>query len=52
LLSALWREVSASTFTTNDSSNEIDTKERNESSILCASTLAPSESRTHHVAVA
>jgi len=51
-LSALWREVSAGTFTTNDGSNEIDTKGRNGGSILCASTLAPGESRTHRVAVA
>ena len=51
-LSALWREVSTGTFTANGGSNAIDTKGRNGGSILCASALAPGESRTHRVAVA
>jgi uncharacterized protein (DUF608 family) len=50
-LSALWREVSAGTFTANDGSNAIDTKGRNGGSILFAGALAPGESRTHRVAI-
>jgi uncharacterized protein (DUF608 family) len=51
-LSALWREVSTGTFTTNDGSNEIDRKGRNGGSILFGGALAPSESRTHRIAIA
>jgi uncharacterized protein (DUF608 family) len=50
-LSALWREVSAGTFTANEGSNAIDTKGRNGGSILFAGALAPGESRTHRVAI-
>jgi len=51
-LSALWREVSAGSFTANEGSNEIDTKGRNGGSILLAGTLAPVESRTYPVVIA
>jgi uncharacterized protein (DUF608 family) len=51
-LSALWREVSAGTFTANDGSNEIDTKGRNGGSILLAGTLVPGESRTYPIVIA
>ncbi len=51
-LSALWREVSTAKFTTNEGSNEIDTKGRNGGSILFAGALAPGQSRTHRVAIA
>ncbi len=50
-LSALWREVSTGTFTSNGGSNEIDTKGRNGSSILLEGTLAPGESRTYPIVV-
>jgi uncharacterized protein (DUF608 family) len=50
-LSALWREVSTGTFTTNDGSNNIDTKGRNGCSILFAGALAPGESRTYPIAI-
>jgi uncharacterized protein (DUF608 family) len=50
-LSALWREVSTATFTANQGSNGTDTRGRNGGSILFAGTLAPSESRTHRVAI-
>ena len=51
-LSALWREVSAGSFTANEGSNEIDIKGRNGGSILLAGTLAPVESRTYPVVIA
>jgi len=50
-LSALWREVSTGTFTTNDGSNDIDTKGRNGCSLLFAGGLAPGESRTYPLAI-
>jgi uncharacterized protein (DUF608 family) len=50
-LSALWREVSAGTFTPNDGSNEIDTKGRNGCSILFEGALAPGESRAYPIAI-
>ncbi len=50
-LSALWREVSTGTFTSNNGSNAIDTQGRNGGSILFANSLAPGEARTHRVAV-
>ncbi len=51
-LSALWREVSSGSFTSNAGSNEIDTKGRNGASILLADTLAPGASRTHSILIA
>ena len=51
-LSALWREVSTGTFTTNEGSNEIDTRGRNGGSILLEGTLAPGESRTYPIVIA
>jgi uncharacterized protein (DUF608 family) len=51
-LSALWREVSTGSFTTNEGSNEIDTKGRNGCSILFAGTLAPGELRTYPIVIA
>jgi uncharacterized protein (DUF608 family) len=51
-LSALWREVSTGTFTSNEGSNEIDTKGRNGGSILLAGALAPGESRTYPIVIA
>jgi uncharacterized protein (DUF608 family) len=51
-LSALWREVSTGTFTTNDGSNPVDHAGRNGASILLAGTLAPGASRTHTVLIA
>jgi uncharacterized protein (DUF608 family) len=50
-LSALWREVSTGTFTSNEGSNEIDTKGRNGGSILLEGTLAPGESRTYPIVI-
>ena len=50
-LSALWREVSTGTFTTNEGSNEIDTGGRNGGSILFEGTLAAGASRTHVVLI-
>jgi uncharacterized protein (DUF608 family) len=45
-LSALWRELSTGTFSTNDGSNEVDVRGRNGGSILLPGRLAPGESRT------
>lgn len=50
-LSALWREVSSGTFTTNDGSNATDTAGRNGCSILFADRLSSRDSRTHTVAI-
>jgi uncharacterized protein (DUF608 family) len=50
-LSALWREVSTGKFTTNEGSNEIDTRGRNGASILLEGTLAPGESRTYPIVI-
>jgi uncharacterized protein (DUF608 family) len=51
-LSALWREVSAGHFTTNDGSNSVDTAGRNGGSILLEGKLAPGQSRTHTIVIA
>jgi uncharacterized protein (DUF608 family) len=51
-LSALWREVSTGQFTTNEGSNDIDSKGRNGCSILLAGALAPGESRTYPIVIA
>lgn len=51
-LSALWRELSTGTFTTNDGSNGIDFKGRNGGSILLDGTLGPGESRTYPIVIA
>src|SRR6266478_650541 len=50
-LSALWREVSAGHFTTNDGSNSVDTAGRNGGSILIDGKLSPGQSRTHAVVI-
>src|SRR3984885_12070958 len=51
-LSALWRELSTGTFSTNDGSNDIDTKGRNGGSVLLEGKLIPGESRTHPIVIA
>jgi len=51
-LSALWREVSTATFTSNDGSKEIDTSGRNGCSILFEGSLAPGESHLYPIVVA
>ena len=51
-LTALWREVSTGTFTTNEGSNRIDTTGRNGASILLEGKLAPGESVTYPVLLA
>jgi len=51
-LSALWREVSSGTFTTNDGTNQIDNAGRNGGSILLEGTLAPGKSCTHPIVIA
>ncbi len=50
-LSALWREVSTGTFTSNDGSNHVDTAGRNGASVLLAGRLAPGESRTYPILI-
>jgi uncharacterized protein (DUF608 family) len=50
-LSALWREVSTGTFTTNEGSNEIDTRGRNGASILLEGTLGPGASQTYPILI-
>jgi uncharacterized protein (DUF608 family) len=50
-LSALWREVSTGTFTTNEGSNSIDKAGRNGTSILLEGKLAPGESRTYPILI-
>ncbi len=50
-LSALWRELSTGTFTTNDGSNQIDTKGRNGGSILFEGRLEPGKSRTYPIVI-
>ena len=50
-LSALWREVSSGTFTTNDGSNSVDNAGRNGASILLEGHLNPGESRTFPVLI-
>jgi uncharacterized protein (DUF608 family) len=51
-LSALWRELSTGTFTTNNGSNEIETKGRNGGSILFDGSLEPGGSRTYPILIA
>jgi uncharacterized protein (DUF608 family) len=51
-LSALWREVSTSTFTANEGSNAVDNAGRNGASILLDGHLAPGESRTFPIVIA
>ena len=50
-LSAIWREVSTGTFSTNEGSNSVDTAGRNGCSILFEGSLAAGESRTYPVAI-
>ncbi|HET6181020.1 MAG TPA: GH116 family glycosyl hydrolase [Candidatus Sulfotelmatobacter sp.] len=50
-LSALWREVSMGTFTTNEGSNGIDTGGRNGASILLEGSLPPGASRIYPILV-
>ncbi len=50
-LSALWRELSTGTFTTNEGSNAIDTGGRNGGSILLEGTLAPGASKTYPILI-
>ncbi len=50
-LSALWREVSAGTFTANEGSNGVDVAGRNGGSILLEGRLAPGESRTYPILI-
>ena len=51
-LSALWREVSTGTFSSNDGANRVDTAGRNGASILLDGKLAPGESRTYPIVIA
>ena len=50
-LSALWREVSTGSFTTNEGSNAVDKAGRNGASILVDGHLTPGESRTYTVVI-
>jgi uncharacterized protein (DUF608 family) len=50
-LSALWREVSSGTFTTNDGSNTVDNAGRNGASILLDGHLEAGESRTYPILI-
>jgi uncharacterized protein (DUF608 family) len=50
-LTALWREVSTGTFTTNEGSNSIDTDGRNGASVLLEGRLSPGESRSHIILI-
>jgi uncharacterized protein (DUF608 family) len=50
-MSALWREVSTGTFTSNDGSNDTDTSGRNGASILFAGSLAPGASKTYPIVI-
>jgi hypothetical protein len=51
-LSALWREVSTGSFTTNDGSNSVDTAGRNGASIQLEGKLESGESRTYPIVIA
>jgi uncharacterized protein (DUF608 family) len=51
-LSALWREVSSGTFTTNDGSNTVDNAGRNGASILLEGHLEAGETRTYPIVIA
>jgi uncharacterized protein (DUF608 family) len=50
-LSALWREVSTGTFSTNDGSNTVDNAGRNGASILLEGHLGAGESRTYPILI-
>lgn len=50
-LSALWREVSTASFTTNDGSNPVDNAGRNGASILMEGHLAPGEEHTYPIVI-
>jgi uncharacterized protein (DUF608 family) len=50
-MSALWREVSTGTFTSNDGSNDTDTSGRNGASILFVGSLAPGASKTYPIVI-
>jgi uncharacterized protein (DUF608 family) len=50
-LSALWREVSTGSFTTNEGSNTVDNAGRNGASILLDGHLAPGDSRTYPILI-
>ena len=50
-LSALWREVSSGTFTTNDGSNTVDNAGRNGASILLDGQLGPGQSHTYPILI-
>jgi uncharacterized protein (DUF608 family) len=50
-LSALWREVSGGTFTTNDGSNTVDNTGRNGASILLDGHLDPGQSRIYPILI-
>ncbi|MBS1804483.1 MAG: hypothetical protein JST28_14045 [Acidobacteria bacterium] len=50
-LSALWREVSTGTFTTNDGSNTVDNAGRNGASILLDGHLDPGQSHTYPILI-
>jgi uncharacterized protein (DUF608 family) len=50
-LSALWREVSSGTFTTNDGSNAVDNAGRSGASILMDGHLDAGESRTYPIVI-
>jgi uncharacterized protein (DUF608 family) len=50
-LSALWREVSSGTFTTNDGSNTVDNAGHNGASVLLDGHLDPGQSHTYPVLV-
>jgi hypothetical protein len=50
-LSALWRELSNSTFTTNEGSNTVDNSGRNGCSILLEGRLSPGEVRTYPILI-
>jgi uncharacterized protein (DUF608 family) len=50
-LSALWREVSSGTFTTNDGSNTVDNAGRNGASILLDGHLDPGQSHTYPILI-
>jgi uncharacterized protein (DUF608 family) len=50
-LSALWRELSTGTFSTNEGSNDIDTSGRNGASVLLEGALAPGASRTYPILI-
>ncbi len=50
-LSALWREVSTGSFTTNEGSNTVDSAGRNGASILLDGRLAPGDSRTYPILI-